>query len=997
VNNGDGGFNAINPLNANEWFTSNPAPLVLGGGIQRCTTGITCTNQTFLTVVTQDKIGGDNSSFYTFFTLDPQASIRMLVASCRVWRGNSDGTGSDWSVLSVGGNPLTLNLDTGTPNSCANPNDNPTTFMVNTIAAGGPCNGTDCNPGITPASTTGGGSQVVWAGMEGIADATSAAVQCLPGNGNGTPCGGQVWRTLAADSGTSSWCEVSGLGSGLSPAAGCPSPTSAACTFTPSACNINPRHYTISGIALDPNDATGKTAYVTVMGFGVGHIFKTINAGSTWAMLDGSPSTTGLPDAPADAVVADPSVANLIYVGTDVGAFKSIGDGVWTELGPSSGAGALPNVTITQLKIYNHPSDPIPLRLRASTYGRGIWEIPISPAAGYTMAISNPDLFAFAGQTASYSGNIAPFNGYASSINVTCTSGATAPPSTCPTSGAPVIATSGNFSVVAGNASVGDFNFNITAVGSDPKAVTQQAAVTFHAVDFSLGSVPAATVAQGDSTDVTFIVSAQGQFTGNVTLGCTGQPSGSSCTFSPSVVSLTPSAPTAIVELTIPTTSSTATGPYAVTITGMGALGTATQPHTTPLTMTVTSATQSFAVTSAVAISPARLKPGQVATASVNVVSQGSYTGTLALTCAFDSLADSAGGATCAMDKTGVTLTAGQSLLATVTVNSAGAVAGNPRVIVTATDATNHTSSSLGFSYTVIDYSLALGTAAAAVPGGSTTANVTIAASGTTGYTGSVTATCAAPSPLTCALNPAGPYTLTASSSSASATATITAPANTASNTYTVAVNTNDAAFTPLTHNQTVSVAVRDFSITATTITGTVTAGSSGQYTINAAPGAAGANGPVTLSCTSGVPSLAACQFGANATVDPTNGPVSTTLTITTTAPSVSQLRPPASRRTVPLYALWLTLPGMVVGIIGVGIAPRNRRGKLLGYIGLVVVLGILLTLASCGGGGGGTTTTPPVPKPGTPAGTYQITVTGTSGSGATALSHNAVITLNVQ
>ena len=30
VNNGDGGFNAINPLNANEWFTSNPAPLVAG-------------------------------------------------------------------------------------------------------------------------------------------------------------------------------------------------------------------------------------------------------------------------------------------------------------------------------------------------------------------------------------------------------------------------------------------------------------------------------------------------------------------------------------------------------------------------------------------------------------------------------------------------------------------------------------------------------------------------------------------------------------------------------------------------------------------------------------------------------------------------------------------------------------------------------------------------------------------------------------------------------
>jgi len=105
----------------------------------------------------------------------------------------------------------------------------------------------------------------------------------------------------------------------------------------------------------------------------------------------------------------------------------------------------------------------------------------------------------------------------------------------------------------------------------------------------------------------------------------------------------------------------------------------------------------------------------------------------------------------------------------------------------------------------------------------------------------------------------------------------------------------------------------------------------------------------------------------------------------------------PASRRAVPLYALWLTVSGIVVGVIGGGVASGNRRGKLLGYIGLVVMLGIPLTLASCGGGGGGTTTTPPIPKPGTPAGTYQITVTGASGSGATSLSHNSMITLTVQ
>ncbi len=119
VNNGDGGFNAINPTDANVWFTSNPAPLTAGGGIQRCTNGIQCSYNPaanpagFASVVTQSQIGGDNSSFYTFFTLDPQASSRMLVGSCRVWRGNSNGTqsaalGGNWSVNSSNGTPLSF-------------------------------------------------------------------------------------------------------------------------------------------------------------------------------------------------------------------------------------------------------------------------------------------------------------------------------------------------------------------------------------------------------------------------------------------------------------------------------------------------------------------------------------------------------------------------------------------------------------------------------------------------------------------------------------------------------------------------------------------------------------------------------------------------------------------------------------------------------------------------------------------------------------------------
>jgi hypothetical protein len=57
------------------------------------------------------------------------------------------------------------------------------------------------------------------------------------------------------------------------------------------------------------------------------------------------------------------------------------------------------------------------------------------------------------------------------------------------------------------------------------------------------------------------------------------------------------------------------------------------------------------------------------------------------------------------------------------------------------------------------------------------------------------------------------------------------------------------------------------------------------------------------------------------------------------------------------------------------------------------LALGMLLTLAmtACGGGGSSAPS-----NPGTPAGTYTITVTGSFGSGSAALGHNVKLTLIV-
>jgi hypothetical protein len=335
-----------------------------------------------------------------------------------------------------------------------------------------------------------------------------------------------------------------------------------------------------------------------------------------------------------------------------------------------------------------------------------------------------------------------------------------------------------------------------------------------------------------------------------------------------------------------------------------------------------------------------------------------------------------------------------------MTVDTTAASAANLSATLRAFDASTNASKSVSVAYSVIDYALAVSTPAPTVPGASTIASVTIAAAGNTGYAGTVAAACVAPSPLACTLSPAGPFTLTTTTTSIAATATISAPSGAAAKFYAVNINTNDTAFPSLTHNQTLSVAVQDFSTPAIcnsatpgTCSSSATVKAGSNATFNISVGALGGFGSaVTLACSAGLPALTSCAFSAN----PVAAGGSSTLTITTTAPSVSQMRRPATRDAAPLYAFWFALPG-IAGIVVAGMAPKRNRGKLLGIVSLLLVTGMLATLPACGGGGGGNSTTPPLPKPGTPAGTYNITVTGASGSGATSLSHSTIITLTVQ
>ncbi|MGA7319214.1 MAG: hypothetical protein WBW98_01810, partial [Candidatus Sulfotelmatobacter sp.] len=96
----------------------------------------------------------------------------------------------------------------------------------------------------------------------------------------------------------------------------------------------------------------------------------------------------------------------------------------------------------------------------------------------------------------------------------------------------------------------------------------------------------------------------------------------------------------------------------------------------------------------------------------------------------------------------------------------------------------------------------------------------------------------------------------------------------------------------------------------------------------------------------------------------------SSTLNVTTTA------RPPTTISSAkwrgPFYALWLTAPGMA--LIGLG-GKKRRRNRLLGLFVLLTLFAFIVPLPACS-----KAKQQPVVS-GTPAGTYTLTVTATSGS----------------
>jgi hypothetical protein len=190
--------------------------------------------------------------------------------------------------------------------------------------------------------------------------------------------------------------------------------------------------------------------------------------------------------------------------------------------------------------------------------------------------------------------------------------------------------------------------------------------------------------------------------------------------------------------------------------------------------------------------------------------------------------------------------------------------------------------------------------------------------------------------------------------------------------------NTFFKSFTPGT------VTVNDFSIKnppPSPASVTITAGQSTSFVATLTP--IGAYTSTISMSNSTLPTGATGTF--TSTTITLNGAASqtTTLNIATTARPVNT---GSVFHGSPLYATWLPVGGLSLLGLGVGAGIRRRRWLAGAVLGLIA--GIILLQPACGS----SSSTPPVTG-GTPAGTYTINITGSSGS----VSHLAPVTLIVQ
>lgn len=167
-----------------------------------------------------------------------------------------------------------------------------------------------------------------------------------------------------------------------------------------------------------------------------------------------------------------------------------------------------------------------------------------------------------------------------------------------------------------------------------------------------------------------------------------------------------------------------------------------------------------------------------------------------------------------------------------------------------------------------------------------------------------------------------------------------------------------------------------------------ISPGQTAQYSLSLAA-LAGFNQAVSFTC-SGAPSEASCAVSPSSPTPAGDSPTSVTVTVSTMAPA--QIG--AWRRSVPptpaSHKWWYAAAGVLLCGVA-GFMKRRRRWTCAALA--ACTLALVLWWAGCGGTSNNSTANS---DPGTPAGTYPLTVTGTATSGSTTLTHSVTLQLTI-
>lgn len=133
-----------------------------------------------------------------------------------------------------------------------------------------------------------------------------------------------------------------------------------------------------TGIITSPTNQN--VAWISMSGYSAGlKVYKTIDGGATWTNYSGT-----LPNIPANCLVYENGTNDGVYVGTDLGVFyRDAAMTDWVSFNDN-----LPNVIIDDLEIQYSSG-----KLRAATYGRGLWETELFSIVGTkNIEVQNSDL-----------------------------------------------------------------------------------------------------------------------------------------------------------------------------------------------------------------------------------------------------------------------------------------------------------------------------------------------------------------------------------------------------------------------------------------------------------------------------------------------------------------------------------------------------------------------------------------------------------------------------